>query len=103
MKKEKSNYSYETSLPPYLENKALNKQRQCDMVLEIIKRKANNLLQISQVSGIPQAIISARVNDLIKESKVAYLGKVIYNNRLRKQIVFMVHEVEMGKQSEIDF
>ncbi len=101
MKEEKTNYSHETSLHPYLENKALNKQRQCDMVLEIIKRKANNLLQISQVSGIPQAIISARVNDLIQEGKVAYVGHVVYNNRLRKKIVSVAPVVGMGKQSEL--
>ncbi len=90
MKEEKSNYSFETSLPAFKENKALNKHRQCDLILGIVRKGANNLLQISQVSGIPQAIVSARIYDLIEDGKVKYEGKLNYNDRVRKKIVLIV-------------
>jgi hypothetical protein len=80
------NYSYETSYAPFKENQALNKRRQCDEVLQFIKKGANNLLQISNLSGIPQAIVSARVNDLINEERAKYEGCIIFNNRKRKRI-----------------
>ena len=86
-------YSYETSYPPFLENKATNKRTQCDEVLAIIKKGANNLLQVSEVSGIPQAIISARVNDLIEENKIEYNGFTVYNNRKRKKIMLVKQPV----------
>lgn len=94
------NYSYETSYPPYLENRAINKRTQCDEVLSIIKRGANNLLQVAEVSGIPQAIISARVNDLIEELKVRYEGFTVYNNRKRKKIIIVKHTAP-GRQANL--
>lgn len=84
------NYSYLTSLPAYLENKAERKDSQCEKVLSFIKGGCNNLLLISEKSGITQAIVSARVNDLIEEGKCIYSGHVVYNNRLRKKIVLAV-------------
>ena len=80
-------YSYTTSLPAYKENQVTNKKTQCEDVLSFVIYGANNLLQISQLSGIPQAIVSARVNDLVNEGKVEYNGHVIYSNRLRKKII----------------
>lgn len=100
--KEQSNYSFETSHKPYKENIAFHKQRQCDLILGIAKRGANNLLQISQVSGIPQAIVSARASDLINEGKIVYEGHVVFNNRLRKKIVITQPPViSFGKQVEL--
>ena len=96
------NYSHLTSKPAYFENRALSKQRQCDNVLAIIKKGANNLLQISQVSGIPQAIVSARLDDLKKEGRAGYDGHVVYNNRLRKKIVFyepIIEKKELTQQT----
>lgn len=93
------NYSYETSLPPYREAPEL-KRRQADEVLAIIKKGANNLLQVSQVSGIPQAIISARVNDLIHETRIAYSGFTVYNNRKRKKII-LVKPAIIGTQTNL--
>lgn len=86
MKEQQSNYSFETSHEPYKENIVFNKQRQCEQVLAIIRKGGNNLLQISQVSGIPQAVISARMSDLLKDGKAAYDGFTIFNNRKRKKI-----------------
>lgn len=91
-------YSYETSLPPYKENIAFNKKRQCDEVFDIIEKGGNNLLKISQVSGIPQAIVSARVNDLITDSRVKYEGHTVYNDRLRKKIVTAVKIIVKAEQ-----
>ena len=83
------NYSYATSLPAYKENQTFNKRRQCDKILLFIKRGADNLLQLSELSGIPQAVVSARMSDLIEENKAKYEGHVIYDNRKRKRIVFV--------------
>jgi hypothetical protein len=95
-----SNYSFETSLPAYLENKALRKKRQCDEVLAFIKKGANNLLQISNLMGIPQSIVSARMTDLMEEKRARYEGKTIYNNRERKRIIAIKPEVSI-KQAEL--
>lgn len=86
------NYSYETSYAPFKENQALNKRTQCDEVLKFIKKGANNLLQISALSGIPQAIVSARMSDLIEENRAKYEGFTIYENRKRKKIIAIKHE-----------
>ena len=83
------NYSYQTSYAPYQENKAFNKRRQCDKILLFIKRGADNLLQISQLSGIPHYVVSARMTDLKKENKAKYEGYTVYEDRKRKRIVFV--------------
>lgn len=83
------NYSFATSMEPYLENKATAKRRQCDNILAFIRRGSDNLLQISELSGIPQAICSARLADLRNESKADYSGFVIYKDRKRKRIVLV--------------
>jgi|ERR1035437_2840026 hypothetical protein len=101
MTEQKTNYSYLTSLPAYHENIIYSKQRQCDIVLGIIKKGANNLLQISQVSGIPQAIVSARMSDLIEDKKTMYEGCVVYNNRLRKKIVIVETPAIIYQQPEL--
>lgn len=93
-----NNYSYETSYAPYKENQALNKRTQCDEVLKFIKKGANNLLQISALSGIPQAIVSARVNDLINENKAKYDGCIIFNDRKRKKIVAIKQEIKITQK-----
>lgn len=80
------NYSYQTSLPAYKENPS-HKLRQSDNILAMIKMGADNLLKLSQASGILQAVVSARVNELINEGKITYDGFTTYNNRKRKRIV----------------
>ena len=87
-------YSYTTSLPAYKENQVTNKKRQCDEVLSIIKMGYNNLLQISQVSGIPQAIVSARMSDLMEEKRAMYSGQTVYQGRLRKKIIVVGEVVQ---------
>ena len=96
-----TNYSFETSYPPFKEKPAF-KRTQCDEVLAIIKKGANNLLQLSEVSGITQAIISARVNDLIDEHKIKYEGFTYYRERKRKKICLITAPVK-GVQKELNF
>lgn len=82
----RTNYSYATSHPPYLENSS-HKEIQKFKVLGLISQGANNLLQISEQSNILQAIVSARVNGLIQDGTVKYSGFVIFRGRKRKRIV----------------
>jgi hypothetical protein len=81
-----NNYSFTTSLPAYHDN-ALIKRRQADDLFLFIKRGANNLLQLSQLSGLPQSTVAGRCNDLIYECRIEYKGHVVYANRKRKKIV----------------
>lgn len=79
----KSNYSWETSLPPYRESKLM----QAVKVLGCIKKAMSSLLEISDELGLPQSTIAGRCNDLIKEDKIKYSGFVFYKGRKRKRIV----------------
>lgn len=81
-----SNYSFDTSLPAYKENQATAKRTQCDKILALIRKGADNLLQLAELSGLPQSTVAARMNDLVEEKKAKYNSKVVYKNRLRKQI-----------------
>jgi hypothetical protein len=81
-----SNYSYETSLPAY-KDEVLTKKRQADEILKFIVKGANNLLQLSQITGLPQSTIAGRCNDLKFEGKIMYNGFTYYQNRQRKKIV----------------
>jgi hypothetical protein len=94
-------YSYATSLPPYQESPSI-KKRQQDELLAFILKGANNLLQLSQLTGLPQSTVSGRINDLIDESKVLYFGFTIYADRKRKKIV-AIKKLPEGKQSELTF
>lgn len=97
-----SNYSFETSKPAYLDNLANNKVRQSDEVFALIKRGAKCLLQISEISKIPQAIVSARLSDLKKEGRADYEGQIVYQNRLRKKIVITQPPIiSFGTQSKL--
>jgi len=80
-----SNYSYDTSLPAYKEAPEL-KKRQADELMAFIAKGANCLLQLSELSGLPQSTVSGRVNDLVTEGRVEYLGYTIYGDRKRKRI-----------------
>lgn len=88
------NYSYETSLPAYLDNPT-EKRRQQDEMLRFIRKGANNLLQLSILMGIPQSTVSGRMTDLIKEGRAKYDGHVIYNGSKRKRIVAIKPEIKI--------
>ncbi len=91
-----SNYSFETSYPPYIEGATI-KKRQQDELLAFIIKGVNNLLQLSQLTGLPQSTVSGRINDLINECKIKYEGFTVYADRKRKKIV-VVKKVEPGIQ-----
>lgn len=95
-----SNYSYSTSLPAFKENQALHKRTQCDNVLALIRKGSDNLLQVSQLTGLPQSTIAGRVNDLVNDGRVKYFGQVVYNNRLRKKII-IIEPVAVGVQADL--
>lgn len=94
-----SNYSYPTSLPAYREAPEL-KRRQADELYAFIRRGANNLLQLAELSGLPQSTVSGRCNDLIEENKIEYSGYTIYNDRKRKKICLTKIPVN-GVQKEL--
>ena len=94
-----TNYSFETSYPAYKEAPEL-KRRQADELLLFIKRGANNLLQLSQLSGLPQSTVAGRCNDLKTEGKIDYAGHVIYADRKRKKIV-VIKPVLKGTQADL--
>lgn len=91
------NYSYETSLPAYLDRPA-EKRRQQDEMLRFIRKGANNLLQLSILMGIPQSTVSGRMTDLIKEGKAEYSGHVVYNGSKRKRIVDIKQEIKITQK-----
>jgi hypothetical protein len=94
------NYSYATSYPAFTDNQVC-KRRQCDEILLFIAKGANSLLQLSQLTGLPQSTVSGRISDLLKENKVQYSGYTVYADRKRKRIV--VIKKVAAKQSELFF
>jgi ribosome-associated protein YbcJ (S4-like RNA binding protein) len=96
-----TNYSFATSLEPYHEAPHL-KRKQSEDILAFISKGANCLLQLAQLTGLPQSTVSGRCNDLVSEGKAKYNGFVIYENRKRKKIV-VIKKVPEGRQSELNF
>src|SRR6478735_4843057 len=94
-----TNYSYATSYEPYKDNAAI-KKRQADEILAFIARGGNNLLQLAQLTGLPQSTVSGRCNDLLKEGSIKYEGHVIYADRKRKRIV-AIKKIVIGKQVDL--
>ena len=96
-----SNYSFQTSLEPYREAPEL-KKRQADELFAFIRKGANNLLQLSELSGLPQSTVSGRVNDLVEENKIEYNGFTVFRDRKRKRIV-VKQPMTKGQQAELLF
>lgn len=94
-----NNYSFDTSLPAYHSHQD-DKQRQSDVIYQLIKSGVDNLLRLSEITGLEQGRCSARINDLIADNKVKYEGKVIYKNFTRKRICLIKAPV-MGVQKEL--
>lgn len=78
-----TNYSYPTSLPPYLEDKT--KQR--NKVLRVIKAGKKCIKAIAKATGIPDSTVAGRVNDLVKFGVVKYDDFTYFDNRKRKRII----------------
>lgn len=96
-----TNYSYETSMPAYKDNPNL-KKTQAEELLSLIRKGANNLLQIAELSGLPESTVAGRVNDLIKEHRVKYNGKVVFRNRVRKKIEVVLKPVIEKNKNQIN-
>lgn len=95
-----ANYSFETSKPAYQFNQANAAKKQCEKVLNAVINGAETLKEIEEVTGIPQAIVSARMSDLEKEKKLMYFGKVVYKKFTRKRIVLAIPQ-SVGEQAKI--
>jgi hypothetical protein len=94
-----SNYSFSTSLPPYQE-RPIEKKRQANELFAFIYRGANNLLQLSELTGLPQSTVAGRCNDLVFEKRIIYNGHTIYKDRKRKKIVALKN-IAPGTQQKI--
>lgn len=89
----KTNYSYKTSLPAYLENKE-GKAAQEKIIAYVISRHKGGKASLKEIQDymrnvvrlpLPQSTISGRVNDLKDKGRVAFYGEMkIYKGRLRK-------------------
>jgi hypothetical protein len=91
-KKSKTKYSWQTSLPAYLEN-AEGKDMQEKLVLYVMRRlrgkttlkEIQDHMRIKLGIRLPQSTISGRMNDLKDKDKVGFFGETrIYKDRIRK-------------------
>jgi hypothetical protein len=90
--KSKTKYSWQTSLPAYLEN-AEGKDMQEKLVLYVMRRlrgkttlkEIQDYMRIKLRIMLPQSTISGRMNDLKDKDKVGFFGETrIYKDRIRK-------------------
>ncbi len=86
--KRKTNYSFPTSLKPYLEDRT-GKQIQADRIYSLIASGSSCIKELSEKTNLPSSTVSGRLADLIKDKRVKYSGTTIYKNRLRKKIVIL--------------
>lgn len=80
------NYSYQTSLPPYLEAPQ-SKQIQMQRIVAIVALGASCIKEIAKKTGIPDSTVSGRCSDAIKAGAIKYDGFIIFENRKRKRII----------------
>jgi hypothetical protein len=95
-----TNYSFPTSLPAYHEGPDIKRRQQDELLAFIVKGAADNLLHLARLTGLPQSTVSGRINDLIEESKVKYLGYTVYADRKRKKII-AINPVRTGQQQQL--
>lgn len=85
-----SGYSWSTSKPAY-DDVTPGRISNEELIYSVVLRlKQTCLLQISEITGLEQGRVSARINSLIKAGKVRYSGKEDYMNykgRVRKKIL----------------
>ena len=98
-----SNYSFETSLPAYNANPN-EKQRQRHLVKQQIKLLGDNacIKLIARNLNLPDATISARINDLKSDGEVEYYGKFKIEGMMRKK-VRLVKKYDDGSQIKMEF
>lgn len=79
-------YSYQTSLPSYLEAPQ-SKQIQMQRIVALVALGASSLKELANKTGLPQSTVAGRTNDAIKAGAIKYDGFVIFENRKRKRII----------------
>ena len=83
-------YSHATSGVAYRSNpekKLACKER---LFLIIQRLKSTTLLELHEITGLPQSSVSGRIADLIQEGRVKYSSRqdyVFYKGQLRKKIL----------------
>lgn len=83
---QKSNYSFETSLPAYKSNPTV-KAKQKSHTLSIFNELGGRatLKQVADKMGLPQSTVSGRINDLIEDKELIDTGqKEMYDGLVRK-------------------
>lgn len=80
------NYSYPTSLPPYLEAPQ-SKQIQMQRIVALVALGASSLKELAIKTGLPQSTVAGRTNDAIKAGAIKYDGYCTFDNRKRKRII----------------
>lgn len=83
--RKKTNVS-QTSRMAY-EKGSPKRKSQCDIVFEAIVKGVNNILWLSEFTGLAEKAICGRVNNLIDEGSIQYSGTTMYKNRERKKII----------------
>lgn len=94
-------FSVATSLPAYREHSSV-KAIQEARIIGLVSQGFDSLLDISEITGLPQSTVSGRANDAIKHGKLRYCGYVIYKNRKRKRLV-MAPAPRAGVQTSMAF
>lgn len=87
-----SGYSWQTSKPAFDDVTPGRISNEEMIYRAVVKLKTTCLLQISEITGIEQGRVSARINSLIQAGKVKYSGKedyLFYKGRIRKKIVLL--------------
>lgn len=79
------NYS-ETSREPYMDSLVINTNKRYEQVLKLVKSGINNNLQLSEMMGIPQAVVSGCINQMVNAKMVMYKDTVEYKGRKRKRL-----------------
>lgn len=86
MTHKQTNYSFETSLPAYLEDPKGKKKMQMKVV-NMVRQGMQTIREIADALDMPDSSVSGRISDAMKDYQVKYDGKIVYAGRLRKKIV----------------
>jgi len=94
-----TNYSYDTSLPAYNKNSSerLRQEAKVENQIKLLKHNACIKL-IAQNLNLPDATISARINDLIDKGKAEYYGKGKIDGMKRK-LVRLIQPIQVEEQT----
>jgi len=86
-------YSFETSLPAYEDGRETVKEFQKGRILSLISNGAKTIREIARKAGLPDSTVAGRINDLISDQKVEYVGYIEYEGRKRKKIALKPNSI----------